>query len=663
MMKYLEFSVTASRASEFRSDINTLRALAVAVVVLYHFDIGGFSGGFVGVDIFFVISGFLLTGIVTRQLESGKFSIFDFYSSRIIRIIPALVVLCGSLLVLGWALLAPDDYSTLAIHVRDTLLFVSNNTYRKESGYFDADSHEKWLLHTWSLSVEWQFYLLLPVILSVVWKIRSRRTFLFFCIVTLATVSFYSCIGKVNDAPTKAFYILKYRCWEMLIGGALFFLVDWFRLPEWISKICFYAGLLLLFLSITVINSGTIWPGWYTIPPVLAACLLILSNTNNYFFCNFYPAQWAGSRSYSIYLWHWPVVVLLAYYQKLNNGLWLASGLMLSLLLGEISFRYVEKPLNKKFGSNRYIYPVTIVGLAAGICAISYYLIYAKGMPSRVAAEVASISAEKNNRAKSGHSCIYDADKEKGPLSCVYGEGQAAAIVLGDSHASAIVTAVHAAMRNSSASVYLWSRAACPVIKGVTAKIDQDCDGFVSWVEKSLDAIPADVPIVIIERWSIYAFGANEGVVGDGKIKPPVFFDQPYDLPSPEFLTQFSDKSISTICRIANDRKVYLVKPVPEMRINVPQVLARWKMTGVDKRIFISMEEYNIRHQFILDMMGEARKRCSVEILDPLPYLCERDMCFGDKNGKPIYFDDDHLSEYGNKFLVPMFERVFNHSR
>ncbi|HUD33330.1 MAG TPA: acyltransferase, partial [Variovorax sp.] len=162
-------------ASGFRGDINGLRAWAVVAVVLYHFGIPGLHGGFVGVDVFFAISGFLMTGIVVQALERDRFSVWQFYLARARRIVPALVVLCATLMALGWRLLLPSDYKALGTHAWSSVAFMSNFKYWREAGYFDAGSHDKWLLHTWSLAVEWQFYLVLPLVLLAVWKLRPGR--------------------------------------------------------------------------------------------------------------------------------------------------------------------------------------------------------------------------------------------------------------------------------------------------------------------------------------------------------------------------------------------------------------------------------------------------------------------------------------------------------
>ena len=175
-------SIKTSQKKHFRKDINGLRAYAVLVVVLYHFGVLGFSGGFVGVDIFFVISGFLMTKIIYSGLNKENFSLLQFYYSRAKRIIPTLIILCLTLLSIGWYLLPAMDYRALGIHSVSALVFLSNFKFWKESGYFDTSSHENLLLHTWSLSVEWQFYIVLPLIFILVWfslgKVRISRSFL-----------------------------------------------------------------------------------------------------------------------------------------------------------------------------------------------------------------------------------------------------------------------------------------------------------------------------------------------------------------------------------------------------------------------------------------------------------------------------------------------------
>lgn len=654
-------SVVAGSKNKFRQDINALRAWAVVSVVLYHFGVPGFSGGFVGVDIFFVISGYLMTGIIVSGLEVGKFSVLNFYFARINRIIPALLLLCLMLLALGWFLLAPDDYEILAKHVKDTLLFVSNNTYRKESGYFDVLSHEKWLLHTWSLSVEWQFYLILPVFLYVAWLINKKRRWLFSVVFVVFLYSLVSCILKTNEAPTKAFYMIKYRYWEMLAGGLVYFLSDFLRdkISRGAGTVVYVASILGVLLPVFFVTSESHWPGYLALIPVLGAAAFILVNRSDLAVVNNKAVVWVGERSYSIYLWHWPAVVLLDYFQLLSSIYLVAFGVLGSFVVAELSYRLIENPFRKRRNSVVWVVPAIVLLASVGVCAMALGVIKLKGLPDRVDPVVVKLAAEKGNIDKGKSNCIYGENPAQGPLSCEYGKGEIKAVVLGDSHAIAIASAVQAALPERSGKILLWSRAACPFIKGVTAKIDQDCNDFVSWVLENIKSVPSNVPVILIQRSSLYVMGANEGVVGTGKVKPPIYFDQPYDYPAPEFLAQFRQHTLDTLCEVSKSRKLYWMKPTPELKIGVPQVMARAKMRNMDKRVFVSLDEYNERSQFVFSLMNDAKKDCGVQILDPLPYLCDDKACYGDRDGWPVYFDDDHLSASGNKLLVPMFQKVF----
>ncbi len=643
----------------FRNDINALRAWAVLAVVFYHFGVPGFSGGFVGVDVFFVISGFLMTGIIVKGLENKSFSLLDFYLARIRRILPGLIGLCAAVLLMGWFLLAPDDYIKMGEHAQDALLFKSNNTFRKEVGYFDALAHDKWLLHTWSLSVEWQFYIVLPLLMYPIWIITKIKKWIFIFFIVLALVSLISCINKTSVDSAKAFYMLKYRSWEMIFGGLVYFCSEnnLFNFNK--MRALFYAGVLLIIYSILFIDAEDNWPGYLAFIPVLGASLVVFSSEKNILVNRFLFFQWIGDRSYSIYLWHWPVVVLLTYFQKSGSIEWVFIGIVFSLILGNFSYIFIESPSRKSGGKNKFLPVMLIVVMCAVVYLVAGYVVKFLGFPMRVDNQVIQISDEQRNTVKDFRNCIYGDDKKLGALSCVLGGDSISAIVIGDSHAGAVATAVHSATHQDDAGVYVWTRAACPFINGVTAKIRTDCDAYAPWVFDKLKKEPKNIPVVLITRSSLYVFGGNEGVIGNKLKKPPVFFDKPYDFPSPEFLKEFKDRSISTICELASDRKLYLVRPIPEMKFSVPQIMARHKMMGIEGRVSISMDEYKSRHQFILDLQDEAKARCGVEILDPVPYLCDEDSCYGDLNGRPLYSDDDHLSEFGNKVLVPMFSRIF----
>ncbi len=314
-------------------------------MVCYHFALPGFGGGFIGVDLFFVISGLLMTGIITRALERGQPPAFivRFYLARAVRIVPALAVVCSALLVAGWFVLPKDEYLRLGQHIVASLGFFSNMTYWREAGYFDAASHDKWLLHTWSLSVEWQFYLVLPLALWLVWKVRpGRRALAAFIAVALAA-SFALSVAFTPTKPTSAFFLLPSRCWEMFAGGLVFLAADRFgtlglrarRLVEWV-------GIGLVVGSIAGFSSTSPWPGWRAGVPVVGTMLVLVAARSDSWLTGSRIAQWLGTCSYSIYLWHWPIVATLAYFDLHHEPSMLVLGLFATLVLGRVSYRLVE---------------------------------------------------------------------------------------------------------------------------------------------------------------------------------------------------------------------------------------------------------------------------------------------------------------------------------
>lgn len=320
---------------KFRKDINGLRALAVIGVLLFHFNASWMPGGFAGVDVFFVISGFLMTGIIFRGLEQESFSILKFYLARAKRIIPALAVLCLILLIFGWFYLSPVEYKALAKHAASSITFISNMVYWKEAGYFDAASHEKWLLHTWTLSVEWQFYILYPLLLVAMRKFISLKVMKPMLLVG-TVLGFIFCVIATYKAPGASYYLLPTRAWEMMIGGVAYLYP--FTVKEERKKLLEWIGLILVIGSYFLISSEDLWPGYLALFPVVGSFLIIQAQRNESFITSNIVFQKLGTWSYSIYLWHWPLVVFF-YFQYDNNLI----GIPLSLLMGAISYQLIEK--------------------------------------------------------------------------------------------------------------------------------------------------------------------------------------------------------------------------------------------------------------------------------------------------------------------------------
>lgn len=328
---------------KFREDINALRAIAVASVVVFHFNHGWLPGGFAGVDVFFVISGFLMTMIVVKSLAKENFSILSFYNARVRRIIPALSVLCFALMVFGLFFIPPIDYLNLGKHAAASLAFVSNMVYWSESNYFNPSSNEKWLLHTWSLSVEWQFYLVYPLVLVFLNKILSLRQ-LKLTILCGTILAFLFSVFVTVKSSSAAYFLLPTRAWQMLAGGLVFLyplnIKDSFRNPLQLT------GLVLIISSFFIFTSSTPWPGYASLLPIIGACMVLVANNNSKLVSNNITHS-LGKWSYSIYLWHWPIVVA-GYYFELDPYWWVV-GIPLSILLGAMSFKYIESKTLKDY--------------------------------------------------------------------------------------------------------------------------------------------------------------------------------------------------------------------------------------------------------------------------------------------------------------------------
>lgn len=642
-----------ARAS-FRSDINGLRAWAVLAVVLYHFGVPGFSGGFVGVDVFFVISGLLMTGMVVSGLERGDFSIAGFYMARARRIAPALLVLCAVLLALGWWLLLPVDYTTLGAQSASALTFMSNISFWLESGYFDVSSHEKWLLHTWSLAVEWQFYLVLPVVLSLLWRVRPGRSTMVWAVALGITASFALSVALAPNKPTGSFFMLPTRAWEMLAGGAVCLFASRFPLLDFHRRVMEFAGLAMIAICIGAMDASVPWPGWRAGLPVLGSMLVLVAARDRSWFTGNALAQWLGTRSYSIYLWHWPISVSLRYVGVFDQPAWIAAALALTFLLGDFSYRLVET--NSRNWLNKLSFRREVSALAGGSAAVflaAMVVFLNQGFAGRLQPTMEMVSGEQFNTNPRRAAC--HAYQGSSSPSCIYGGEKLGVILVGDSHADALVTALSEAV-GPTLGVMQWSFSACPTLPGAhraNRDLKNTCGAFVDWAVKQLETIPGDIPLVIVNRHAQYARGKNEDPAQDQS--PWVSFSRPYAKTEAAFLNEYAQHLTDFSCKLARTRKVYLVRSIPEMGTDVPDS-ARAMVFGIRKDVSVSLMDYHARNAFSWAGQDAAQAQCGIQILDPLPYLCWDGRCHGSKDGRPMYSDDNHLSEFGNKLLVPMFK-------
>lgn len=425
-------------------------------------------GGFAGVDVFFVISGFLMTGIIFKGLEQEKFSTVKFYLARANRIIPALAMLCFVLLLLGWFFLTPYEYQSLGKHVVGSVSFLSNIMYWQESGYFDVASHEKWLLHTWSLSTEWQFYIIYPLILVVLHRFMSLKAMkLTLLIGTLLGFAF--CIVATTLVPGGAYYLLPTRAWEMMAGGVAFLYP--FTIAEKNKKLLEWLGLILILAAYFFISQENAWPGYLAFIPVLGTFFVIQAQRNNSVITNNIVFQKLGLWSYSIYLWHWPVVV--AVYTFSLPPVYLYCGIVLSIILGMLSYHFIERiKFNNVFPYFYSYLACKPMHMALLIGVLGFSVFYLNGVPSRfdIDQRYTDINKEVVMPLRNNGYCFYSFNdgyanelSQKNGAECYLGtqEEGSKTLLFGDSHAGHYEPFWHEIFRQNKASLQVVSTNWC----------------------------------------------------------------------------------------------------------------------------------------------------------------------------------------------------------
>ncbi len=624
--------------SQFRQDINLLRGIAIVSVVFYHFAAQLLPGGFAAVDVFFVISGFLMTKIIAGGLEAQTFSLLRFYTARCKRIIPALLALCLLLPLLMWFWLPALEFRRLGNYISYAILFISNIKLNKDAGgYFATSSHENWLLHTWSLSVEWQFYLALPLLLMALHLVRKRIS-MTLSLMLLAICSFIGCVIYASAGNLSSlFYLMPFRAWEMLCGGLVWFISQRYTFSRARARLCALVGYLIIAASVVLITPDSAWPGYLTLFPVLGTMLVIASNYQPLAESIDRHCRWIGLSSYSVYLWHWPIAVFIVYADRQHNALWITSGIALSFLLGWLSWVLIEQPANKSLSRlSAPAFWLVVLATVSG-CYIFGNLVKYQTLvnsPNPLVNQIANEAENKNRAADPKTSLSY------------YGTGPLAAVIVGDSHAEATATALAAAAQgHGSVMGMTWS--GCPNLSDAHVDKNEGCYKFNKSLASRLADIPSTTPVVIVNRLGHYAESHL------------VHFDDK-NIVGIQYLHTYAESMISMACALNQHHKVYLVRPVPEMNVNVPRYLSHALMMGKQPQdVSIQEAEYRKKTEFIWQAQDRAVNQCGVKVIDPSRWLCTDGRCMGSKNLQPLYFDDNHLSETGNRVLVPMFKEIF----
>lgn len=529
--------------------------------------------------------------------------------------------------------------------------------YLRESGYFDAASHEKWLLHTWSLSVEWQFYMVYPLIILIARKL-SNFNFTRTLLVVMAAGSFALCLYASTRSPNAAFYMLPTRAWEMLAGGLIYLFP--IQMKQEYKKSVSLIGLTMIAASTFFLTAADVWPGWLALIPVLGTALVICAADQSSVLTNNKISEWIGEASYSIYLWHWPIVVLINYYGFSGSSSAIAAGIAISIALGIVSLHLIEKPsrdlkvqLSQAPHLACYVAITLMIGLPAALVFANH------GIESRVSALVAAADRERTNKNPSSKNCFLETGVDS--PKCIFGniEKPVGVIVIGDSHSDATVSAVVDAAGPDRSTLYLGyiGCMTIPEMKLQGQNSGYQCGDFVRKQIDELSTTLPGVPLVVTNRSSLYVLGHNEEK--DKTNGPLMYFDKPGILDA-AYKEDYRKRFISSMCEFAKNRPVYVTKPIPEMGVNVPTVVARGNIRNIAKNVELPVSEYRERNSFVVSVMHEAAQTCGIHLLDPEPSLCDSTVCFGSDGGRPLYWDDDHLSESGNKKLIPMYKQIWN---
>ncbi|MFL2479298.1 MAG: acyltransferase family protein [Verrucomicrobiales bacterium] len=636
----------------YRPDIDGLRAIAVIGVLFFHADLG-VSGGYVGVDVFFVISGFLITGLIIKELREKRFSVLGFWERRARRIVPALFVVTLTTLLLGYVVLLPAEYEMLGSSVLWLSLISSNLFFWKNTNsYFGGAAEEMPLLHTWSLSLEEQFYLIVPFVLLFLFRAgKSRLTFWIIC--SFVLLSCCLSIYGMRNYGSATFYLLPTRAWELGAGSLVAFAVPIKSVR--IRSMMQWLGMACVLIPFFLYNRITIFPGMSSVPPVAGTAILIWAGMGEVPKKNFFQVQrilsirplvWIGLLSYSLYLWHWPLLAFNEYLVIWKDSVPVKISILLVVLsLSWISWKFVEQPVRSRrmFGSRRSVFIFSSMAFSL-LLVCSSLLIFKEGITGRYTEDFLSHTDRGLNKDS-----FFDygkASKEFPENKSSLGiEGKDPIFFLwGDSHGMALTRAIDAAAKEFSvAGESAVKTSTLPVLGWITSKESQ-----INYNESVLKYLEGKEQresisyVILAGRWWLA-------------------FNQSYENESP-----FETRLISTIDRIKG-----LGYSVSLFR-QVPQWTDHWqtpssfpfqfeKLAWEYKEMRLSEKELEKRFAQQNQIFSNIDKVFGVQIIDPLPLLRGSDGFYHIRDeGGWIYYDDDHLSGYGAMKLKSLFNFLGN---
>lgn len=647
----------------YRPDIDGLRGLAILPVVLYHAGYREFGGGFVGVDVFFVISGFLITSLILRQLHAGEFTFTAFWCRRARRILPALAPVVLFVLVWGWFSYFPSDYKGVGREVLTQAFFASNVYFWLSSGYFTAPAETKPLLHTWSLSVEEQFYLIMPLLLVPLTRYAKRGALSIVFVLLLA--SLYLSIWSTHRHPDAAFFLIYSRAWELLMGSMLALLTVANRsnramLPRWIYELSSAGGVVAILCATTLYDSTTPFPGVAALVPCLGTAAAIWSNGTAATYAGRLLAHRSmvrlGLISYSLYLWHWPLLAFARYLSpyKLSGG---ATALVIiaSVPIAWASYRYVELPVRK---SSRLKHTnVVIAGALALLCSMlltGAYVNLTDGVRWRQPFD-STFAGDFHPAGRRARLCQpvtsvamrYEYICRLGSVS----NSQGKVLLVGDSFAEMYLPSFEVLSRKYQREVWYVKSQNMPLYPNVMDVIQRfDIDRVVlsySWTRANKGGIP-----------ELYPLSADKADWAQ-RLRSVAGYDPV--LVVGDTTTSFRQNLHLLVERLRGLRiRMSIIDSPPYYPVAVPLKLGILVRQGGDPARYGSLLRQHLKEQAAIYSIFQEVRAPDVQILKVTDILCDRQgFCRTYGDGHSLYADEMHLSEYGAALTIPVLERIF----
>jgi len=674
----LEWGRPVSRVDDYRPDIDGLRAIAVAVIVGFHALPRLVPGGFVGVDIFFVISGFLITRMISQDLDNGAFSMGRFYLRRARRIIPAYAAVVLVTTIIGGVILLPVQLEAFGRSLAASAVFASNIFFWLQHSYFSPPAEYQPLLHLWSLSVEEQFYLIWPLGLLILAhrRLAPFRTI----IVSIAVISSLALAQmKVGNGSFSSFYLLPPRAWEFGLGALVALCASRAPRRAVATEGLAIVGLGLIFFSVAFYTHHTPFPGLSALAPCVGSALVILSGVHRpprvTALLRSAPFVGVGLISYSLYLWHWPLLVFAR--QVTQHPLdWpvACGGVVLSLALAYLSWRWIELPFRKHQPGRtwgRLVYPVVAACLTLLVAGLG--LVSLNGAPQRVSPSILATQAASLDRNPMRARCHIDSSpafpslgqcRTDIPGRTLTGNGYEV-LVWGDSYADAATPGVVAWAKSRDLFVRQVSRSACPPLLNLNVFVEPEglAEGCPKFNRTVLAEIAANRDlhyIVLAARWAYYADGDTFGDEPSYhiRLRPEGEKGHPDAPGSAAEMAAAVQPTVAAIRKAARPGVVIIViRQPPELGFDAPGCLSQRRFLHLSTTPCSGATLDAIRRRGRSADVAMQRFGSDVVFIDPVPPLCGTGTCEVERGTRVLYVDDDHLSATGARMvLTPLLD-------